>query len=284
MRTYQIKKNLRRLNNVEALVFMHSVQKEAESSSDKDIKILLKKFAGNIEYYNSTLMLKNTEEQTTELKNLYAKLRSKYVELKQIARNVVYFPFTIFSADASIRTLAAVINSAIDNITIPKSQSLYTNLGIIKLVMSAVHENLSKDVIEKSGVMDMIDEIDNLIIDIEDIYAQRNERRALRKDKVSIARQYAEYSYKLLVDLISLKAELGDERCQEIVTNINELLVWNGKKPTSCNDVNTDCNDSDFEKDTDDITVDDILNDSLTTNEVKYTDSDVVRDIGNEKG
>ena len=150
--------------------------------------------------------------------------------------------------------------------------------------MSAVHENLSKDVIEKSGVMDMIDEIDNLIIDIEDIYAQRNERRALRKDKVSITRQYAEYSYKLLVDLISLKAELGDERCQEIVTNINELLVWNGKKPTSCNDVNTDCNDTDIEKDTDDITVDDILNDSLTTNEVKYTDSDVVRDIGNEKG
>jgi len=284
MRTYQIKKNLRRLNNVEALVFMHSVQKEAESSSDKDIKILLKKFAGDIEYYNSTLMLKNTEEQTTELKNLYAKLRSKYVELKQIARNVVYFPFTILSADASIRTLAAVINSAIDNITIPKSQSLYTNLGIIKLVMSAVHENLSKDVIEKSGVMDMIDEIDNLIINIEDIYAQRNERRALRKDKVSIARQYAEYSYKLLVDLISLKAELGDERCQEIVTNINELLVWNGKKPTSCNDVNTDCNDTDIEKDTDDITVDDILNDSLTTNEVKNTDSDVVRDIGNEKG
>ncbi|MBR4265524.1 MAG: hypothetical protein IKQ46_05630 [Bacteroidales bacterium] len=31
------KKNLRRLNNVEAFVFMHSVQIEAESSTAKDV-------------------------------------------------------------------------------------------------------------------------------------------------------------------------------------------------------------------------------------------------------
>ncbi|MBR4265883.1 MAG: hypothetical protein IKQ46_07500 [Bacteroidales bacterium] len=264
MRTFQIKKNLRHLNNVEAFVFMHSVQKETEFSSDKDIMMLRDNLERDIEVYKSTLNIKSTQEQTADLKSLYDNLRKKYVELKQIARSVVYFPFSIIAKDAPIREIAAVVNDVVDNITIPKSQSLYTNLGIIKLVISAVHERIQKSVLENSGDDDIIDVIDNLIVRIEDVVAERNDLRAYRKHKVGDARLQAEVSYKLLVDFISLKAEMGDERCQMIVKTINELLAWNGIN--RCYNITSDCDDDDSENDV--ITDDSIDSEDDVTDDV----------------
>jgi len=246
---------------------MHSVQKETEFSSDKDIMMLRDNLERDVKIYKSALNIKSTQEQTADLKSLYANLRKKYVELKQIARSVVYFPFSIVAKDAPIREIAAVVNDVVDNITIPKSQSLYTNLGIIKLVISAVHERIQKSVLENSGDDDIIDVIDNLIVRIEEVVAERNDLRAYRKHKVGDARLQAEASYKLLVDFISLKAEMGDVECQKIVNIINELLLWNGNK--ICCNITSDCDDIDSK---DDVIADDSIDseDDVTVDVMPY--------------
>ena len=223
-------KKLRRLNNVEAYVFMHSVQMEAESSTVKDVVELSTELKEKLSEYSSALKMKKTKGLTKQITDVFDNLNEKFRDLKQFANATLKMPDTILSSDRAAKIVSKVITEAVNTVTAPKSKSFYSCVGVIKVVISSIIDEVEPKILEESGFKNTIDDIEKLTSEFESLYAERNKLRALRKQKIAQFRKESEVAYKLLADFIEVKANMGDKDCQLIVTHVNESLVWLPKK------------------------------------------------------
>ncbi|MBR4267583.1 MAG: hypothetical protein IKQ46_16205 [Bacteroidales bacterium] len=231
MEIYNIKRNLTRFRNGEAITFLQLVQRAAESVTDESIKEKFENFKTKLSEFVDNNKLENTKRRSKELEMLLTEISQRYNFLRNSAKSAFYF------TDPKVIKVASIINHAMLLGKKFKSRDVLTLLCKYTTTISAIRENADAELLKSTLYDDIISEIEKLIEKYSEAYLERNEYRAYIKHRASESRKEVEKAYYDLTVYLNSMANLGDNICKDIVEDINETIIWVKRKKSHHEDI-----------------------------------------------
>lgn len=215
-----IKSNLTHFKNATAFAFMQLVQREAETIVDESTVEKLTDLKSKMIQFNDALTIESTKSRTKKLDDIMNMMIQYYSSLKTIAKGLSLLPVD------TLAETGKVVYEVLQNSDKFGDRAISSYLTKFKTAMSAIREKTDPELLRKTYMESIVENIEKLLTEYYSIYDERNAFRIIKKNSVRKTRHEAIEAAKNIIIHLEWLEYSGNTECTSVLNRIENSVIW----------------------------------------------------------